>query len=199
VTTTPVDTDPPLQDIAQRQMQAAWSSKPKIDIQLRLHAPKVAIPITRSAGAEQVTLLADLGSLVISSNHTEAGTLSPEEASIYECYTLLSSDLSVHLINGEFSWPRGDEAPFVDNQSPAVANTPRTGWRNIAEQSPASGSAQRITDNQGGGAKAIPLLDQCSTGASVHMAYVSHPTLPLARIGLQVSLLPVYLLRVRAV
>jgi Repeating coiled region of VPS13 len=164
---------PVMQDIARQQMQAAWSSKPKIDVALDLQAPKVAIPIAdSSSSSKQVTLLVDLGSLVLTSNHAEASTLSPEEASIYDCYGLLSSDLSVHIISGAFAWPRhdGDSGPHEAAGVEAAAPKPQ----------------QAMERYLGQGAQAVPLLDHCSTSASVHMAYVSHPTLPMVRVGLQV-------------
>jgi hypothetical protein len=168
-------TGPFLQTIAQQQMQAAWSTKPKIVVNLNLSAPKIAVPIEDGTGAvtadEHVTLLADLGSLSISSNHAEAATLSPEEAAIYECYSLLSADLAAYLIKGKFTWPNSAAGAFE------AAEVALEGERR---------SQSGIDIYLGQGAKAIPLLGHCSTTASVHAAHVSHPTLPLIRIGLEV-------------
>jgi hypothetical protein len=181
-----------VQDIARKQMQAAWSSKPKIDVYLNLHAPKIAIPIKHAicSNSKQgaVTLLADLGSLIISSNHVEYGILTPEEAALYDCYALVSSDLSVHLINGNFRWPEPGRRP-LDAQSDAFHYATPAG---LSRPSPVPASTKSVPRHEaseylGENAAAVRVLDHCSTSASVHMAHVSHPTLPLVRIGLQVS------------
>ncbi len=167
-------------------MQAAWSSKPKIDVELALHAPKVAIPIVSGKRTEQVTLLADLGSLTLISNHDEAATLSPEEAAIYECYSLLSSDLSVHIINGTFAWPSAGQ---TEGNAAESAELPGSASAAALLADAKTSPTQQIAQYCAESAQAVPLLDHCSTSASVHMAYVSHPTLPMVRVGLQVSCL----------
>ena len=168
-----------VQAIARQQMEAAWSSKPTIDIELNLHAPKVAIPLP-AAGRTQaaVTLLADLGSISLSSSHAEAASLPPEEAAIFECYSLVSSNLSVHLISGAFAWPAAAAA--------AAAPPPPTPGGGADGAAATPGRRTTIESYLEAGATAEPWLDHCSTSASVHVAHVSHPTLPLVRVGLQV-------------
>jgi hypothetical protein len=178
-----------VQDIARQQVQAAWNSKPKIDVYLNLQAPKIAIPIKQqNASAGPVTFLADLGSLIISSNHVESSILSPEEAALYDCYALVSSDLSAHLINGDFRWPEVKQHTVA---APSAAATPQTTPAGLARPSPHATTVMSVPRHEaaeylGDGAVAVRVLDHCSTSASVHMAHVSHPNLPLVRIGLQV-------------
>lgn len=167
-------------------MHAAWSNRPKIHVHLDLHAPKVAIPIIeeqdRTNPAALQTLFVDFGSLVITSNHLEGSSLSPEEAAIYDCYGLLSYDIAVYVIKGPFVWPeltRTLSGSFTD------VGLPGPGQLN---ESRSRLAGELISDYLGPSAIAVPLLGHCSTTASVHVAHVSHPTLPLVRVGLEVCL-----------
>eukprot|EP00892_Ulva_mutabilis_P007576 jgi/Ulvmu1/5190/UM021_0207.1 len=173
-----------MQAIAQQQMHAAWSNRPKIHVHLDLHAPKIAIPIVEEQDnadpAALQTLFVDFGSLVITSNHLEGSSLSPEEAAIYDCYGLLSYDTAVYVIKGPFVWPEltrtlSGSITDVGLASPAQLNESRSRT-----------AGGPISDYLGPSAIAVPLLGHCSTTASVHVAHVSHPTLPLVRVGLEV-------------
>ena len=169
-----------LQAIAQQQMHAAWSSRPKIQVLLDLHAPKVAMPISAATDTSPATtLIIDLGSLVIASNPVEATSLSPEEGAIYDCYGLVSYDVAVHVVRGHFAWP--------DTKSLSTSLDRNASQSRASLDSRGSGRLDfRLDDYLSEGALAVPLLGHCSTTASVHVAHVSHPTLPLIRVGLQV-------------
>lgn len=167
-------------------MHAAWSNRPKIQVHLDLHAPKVAIPIIEEEDSADPsalqTLFIDFGSLVITSNHLEGSSLSPEEAAIYDCYGLLSYDIAVYVIKGPFVWP---EMTHTLSGSLMDVGLPSPGQLGECRSRLAG---ELISDYLGPSAIAVPLLGQCSTTASVHLAHVSHPTLPFVRIGLEVCL-----------
>lgn len=181
-----------MQAIAQRQMHAAWSSRPKIQVHLDLHAPKVAMPISTADGTSpSTTLIIDLGSLIIASNPVEAASLSPEEAAIYDCYGLVSYDVAVHLVRGRFAWPDMKSVGSGHGYSSQMHSG------SLFEKQPSRSRASldskgscrmdfKLDDYLSEGALAVPLLGHCSTTASVHVAQASHPTLPTLRIGLQV-------------
>lgn len=182
-----------LQAIAQQQMHAAWSSRPKIQVFLDLHAPKVAMPISAATNTSPATtLIIDLGSLVIASNPVEATSLSPEEGAIYDCYGLVSYDVAVHVVRGQFAWP-DMKILGAGHASSTQINSSQLPDRHASHsrasfESRGSGRVDfRLDDYLSEGALAVPLLGHCSTTASVHVAHVSHPTLPLIRIGLQVG------------
>jgi hypothetical protein len=171
-------------------MHAAWSSRPKIKVFLDLHAPKVAMPISSATDdSPATTLIIDLGSLVIFSNPVEAAKLSPEEGAIYDCYGLVSYDVAVHVVRGHFAWP--DMKSVVSGR---VSSGHLSASQLHLSQPRASMDSQRsarldfrLDDCLSEGSLAVPLLGHCSTTASVHVAHVSHPTLPMVRIGLEVG------------
>ena len=96
----------------------------------------------------------------------------------------------MHIVNGPFAWPRVEDATGTsegeDGADAEVAAQASDVLMDTTTSAAASARRQAIGDYLGPGAVAVPLLDHCSTSASVHMAYVSHPTLPLVRVGLQV-------------
>lgn len=177
-----------LQAIAQQQMHAAWSSRPKIQVFLDLHAPKVAMPISSATDTSPATtLIIDLGNLVIASNPVEASTLSPEEAAIYDCYGLVSYDVAVHLVRGRFAWPDMKTLGSGQVSSGQLHGRNASHSRASLDSRGSAGRVDfRLDDYLSDEALAVPLLGHCSTTASLHVAHVSHPTLPLIRIGLQV-------------
>lgn len=174
-----------MQAIAQQQVHAAWSTRPKIQIQFDLHAPKVAIPIAQDPIGSTLpashTLFVDFGSLVITSDHIEASNLSPEEAAIYDCYGLLSYDIAVYVVNGPFVWPEIKRKTGASSSSGLPSPAQLGESRNRV-------TGELISDYLGPTAVAVPLLGHCSTTASVHVAHASHPTLPLVRVGLEVCI-----------
>lgn len=151
-----------------------------------MHAPKVAVPIIEEAGNTDSTalqtLFVDFGSLVITSNHVEGSSLSPEEAAIYDCYGLLSYDIAVYVIRGPFVWPDMMRTLSGSLNDAGMASSIQLG------ESRSRLDGELISDYLGPSAVAVPLLGHCSTTASVHVAHASHPTLPFVRVGLEVCI-----------
>lgn len=79
---------------------AAWSGKPKLEMCLTLHAPKISFPSKLS----DVHLAVDLGLFIIETDEKTSQNLEGREKGLYECIKLTGSNISATLMGSSVDW-----------------------------------------------------------------------------------------------
>lgn len=154
------------------------------------HRPP-AVPTAAAAadGSGGLTLIADLGCFTISTNTAAAGSLTAEEAALYECFVVRVDHVSAYLLDGHFAWPSNDELLEASSgrlpaaaSSGAVLAAPAAAGAAAGHQASAAAraAAEQAGDSVlqqllGRRARIVPLLYRFGLGMDLQVATSVHP------------------------
>ncbi|KAK9834254.1 hypothetical protein WJX81_000411 [Elliptochloris bilobata] len=166
---------------AREQLAAALGTRPRLALRMELDGPKVAVPVPATDTQRALTLVLDLGSLLMESDTESPARLPAEAAALYQCLRLTSRDISAYLVDGIFSFAALERAG-ASQTGLDLQGSPVTEAISAAVERSAGVAL-------GGAATFIPLLERCGTETLLQVAQFPHPTLPTLRAQLSVPAL----------